>query len=136
MAQVFFIVDVSGWRMGQDDVQPLAYPQLRAEPPNDPLHVLFTILLGPPVVPPRPFQPEQPDPLESKELGVKIGAPLGGLWLVAYVMISFDIETGSMKRIRQERQVFRRQVPAGKNQVDPGKSLRVELCGKNRLDPI
>ena len=74
VTSILCIMDMPRRCMGDDNVDAFLKPHCCSDTPNRSPHLPFSVLKGASVIPARPFQSEDLDPLELNQFGVDIDA--------------------------------------------------------------
>ncbi len=127
MTQVFRIVNVSRWSMGNDQIDAVFQPDPRSQPPDHAIHLRFGVLDRTAIVPAGPFKAQQLEPAVADDSAVKVDASRNRCLPVADIVIAADIVKWCAEGASQKFEILRRQVTARDDEVDLTKTIRVEV---------
>ena len=77
VTSIFRIVNMSRWRMGNNNIDTFAPPEAWAQPLYLPVHLVLGILIGAAVVPAGAFQPQDAFSFKFDQFMGQVGAPPG-----------------------------------------------------------
>ena len=132
MAEVVGVVNAARWGVGEHDIDTAPPPQGRFQFPQQLLHLPFGILHRTPIVPHGTLEPQKVQPLEADQAPVQIDAAPRRLALVADVVVAADEKQRRSQLRLEKREIFRRQITAGKNQIEPREAPAIEVFGEIR----
>lgn len=118
MATVFGVMNKSRRGVGYDQIDTSPAPKGKTHFFYEPGHLVFGILVDIAIIPPRAGETENLNFADMDNPPVDMHAPDWRRSPVADVMIAENVEQRHIVAVAQSRQIFRRQVTAGEDQLD------------------
>jgi len=136
VATVFCIMNMPGRGMGNDHIDAAFPPELHPHVANHALHLPFGVLIGTPVVPSGSFEPRNVETLELHPSPMNVDAPIWRLLIVTDIVVSFDIVKGRSQPVCQKNEIFRRQIPTRKDEIDIGETVGIKGIVEHGLHTV
>ncbi len=136
VAAVLSIVNMPGRRMCNCHINSAFPPQSHPQSPNYLFHLPFCMLIGSAVIPSGAFETNDFEVVKSNHLGMDIYAAVRRLLIVTDIMVALYKKERCLQPGCQKGQVFRRQVAAGKDEIDIRKQTGLKAVIQNRFDTI
>lgn len=136
VAQILFVMDMTGRGMGDDHVNRFFSPQRQPHGKNMFFHHGFGILIGPAVVPHGAFQAQKIESVDRDDAPVNVFASHRIDRGVANIMVAFDVKQRPVQPVPKKRQILRLYIPAGEDQVHRRQGPGFDHPGQRRVDEI
>ncbi len=136
VAQILFVMDVTGGCMGNHHVYGAFSPNTKLHPEYDFFHHGIGILIGTAIVPHGPLQTQNIQGPKGDHPGMDVFAPHGVGPGIPNIMVALYIKQGAVQAVTQKRQIFRFHISAGDDQIHRGQSLLFHLAGQILVNKI
>jgi hypothetical protein len=91
---IFSIMDISGRRMGNYDINVFIPPKLKCQLSNMSAHLTFSVLYRAAIIPPGTFEAQQAKLIKISDPAVNISAPHRRLFSISDIVVAADIIQG------------------------------------------